>query len=615
MIRPAPGVAGVRSAPRSRAAAGDAWQRVLVIAGVATAAVAIWVTLRADFLAYPGWLAAQKADFILGPIAVGLYWHHKRPGNRFGLMLIVLGLLGVLYILESSADLRLFRLGIEAEDLIWIWTTVLILAFPSGRLEGLPERLVVALNIGVAAVVSAIYWPPSAPGFTISGCRGACPGNGGETSFAQEWILRNHALASLGPAVAVATIGVIAWRFATGTPPRRRALAIGTPIALLYLFSFVAYRGLFIFAPGGLSPRWYPVQEALQWLLAATPSVVWYGFLFALIAAELYAGRVLRTLVGDAVKHPSFGDLEGMLRAPLGDPGLRLGFRSTAGDRYAADEAELTPGPGQKLTLFEQDSGPAVEMIHDAQLSDEPELLEAAGEVVLLALENAELEAAQSQSLRALAESRARLVTASDRERRRLERDLHDGAQQRLTAIQIRLRLAAERIEDEQLAAQLEAISRDAEAAVDELRELSHGIYPTVLRSAGPAMALRALAMRATIPVLVSDGGIGRYSSPVEAAIYFCCAEAVQNATKHAGDGATVAVSLARVPDGIRFTVSDDGVGMPESRDANGDGLVGMRDRIGAVGGKLGITSTPGRGTKVHGWVPADPLPTNRGEA
>jgi signal transduction histidine kinase len=254
-------------------------------------------------------------------------------------------------------------------------------------------------------------------------------------------------------------------------------------------------------------------------------------------------------------------------------------------------------------------------MVHDAQLSDEPELLEAAGEVVLLALENAELEAAQSQSLRALAESRARLVTASDRERRRLERDLHDGAQQRLTAIQIRLRLAAERVEDEQLAAQLEAISRDAKAAVDELRELSHGIYPTVLRSAGPAMALRALAMRATIPVLVSDGGIGRYPSPVEAAIYFCCAEAVQNATKHAGDGATVAVSLAPFPDGIRFTVSDDGVGMSESRGTTGDGLVGMRDRIGAVGGELEISSAPGRGTKVHGWVPADPLPTDPTEA
>jgi signal transduction histidine kinase len=588
---------------------------VLVVAGLAAAALAIWVTLRAGFLAYPGWLAAQKADFILGPIAVGLYWHHKRPDNRFGLMLIVLGLLGGLYILESSADVGLFRLGIEAEDPIWIWTTVLILAFPSGRLEGLPERLVVALNIGVAVVVSAIYWPPSAPGFTISGCRVACPGNGGETSFPQEWLLRHHVLASLGPAVAVATIGVIAWRFATGTAPRRRALAIGTPIALLYLFSFVAYRGLFIFAPGGLSPRWYSVQQALQWLLAVTPSLVWYGFLFALIAAELYAGRVLRTLVGGAVKHPSFGDLEGMLRGPLGDPGLRLGFRSAAGEWYAADEAELTPRPGQKVTLFELDSGPAVEMIHDAQLADEPELLETAGEIVLLALENAELEAAQKQSLRALADSRARLVNASDRERRRLERDLHDGAQQRLTAIQLRLRLAAEHVEDEHLAEQLEAISRDAEEAVDELRELSHGIYPTVLRSAGLGMALRALAMRATIPVRISDGGIGRISSSVEAAIYFCCTEAVQNAIKHAGEDATVAVRVVREPDGIHFTISDDGVGMPNSRSPEGDGLVGMRDRIGAVGGELEISSAPGGGTRVRGWVPAGRLSTRVGRA
>jgi signal transduction histidine kinase len=125
--------------------------------------------------------------------------------------------------------------------------------------------------------------------------------------------------------------------------------------------------------------------------------------------------------------------------------------------------------------------------------------------------------------------------------------------------------------------------------------------------------AVRALALRATIPIVVEDGGIGRLASSVEAPIYFCCAEAVQNAMKHAGDGATVAVSLDRDDDGVHFTIADDGLGMQESAAGSGDGLVGMRDRIGAVGGELEISSAPGRGTTVRGSIPASRLPAAAG--
>ena len=172
-----------------------------------------------------------------------------------------------------------------------------------------------------------------------------------------------------------------------------------------------------------------------------------------------------------------------------------------------------------------------------------------------------------------------------------------------------------EKLRDERVAKQLEDISVDASEAVEELRTLSHGIYPTVLRSAGPVMALRALALRTPIPMVVADRGIGRSSSSVEAAIYFCCAEAVQNAIKHAGDGATVAVSLDRDDEELRFTVADDGVGMAAATAGGGDGLVGMRDRVGAVGGELEISSTPGGGTTVHGSIPASRLPVPAGAA
>lgn len=589
-------------------AAAGRWERALLVGSGAAAALAIWLTLRAGFLAYPGWLSAQKVDFILGPILVGLYWQYRRPDNRFGLMLIVLGLLGVLYILESATNPWLFRSGVEAEFLIYLWTTVVILAFPSGRL-GLPERLFIAGIVVRTAVDAYVFWPPPAAGFTLSGCRIACPGSADATIYTQSSWIHNPLFASTPVVVALATAAIVAWRFLTGTPPQRRALAIGAPIALLFLFSEAAYRGIFLVRPSGLPTGAQPIQEALQWGLAGTRSLVWYGFLFALIAAELYAARVLRTLIGDAVRHPSFGELGEMLRGPLGDPGLRLGLWNPSARGWVdADGAVLAPSPGQSLTAFERATGPAIGVVHDAQLSDDPELLEAAAEIATLALEHVELEAAQRESRNDLIDSRARLVETSDRERRRLERDLHDGAQQRLTAIQVRLRMAMERAEDERLVEQLEAISRDAEAAVDELRELSHGIYPTVLRSAGPVMALRALAMRTPIPVAVADGGIGRCSSSVEAAIYFCCAEAIQNALKHAGDGATVAVSLDRESKGIQFTIADDGVGMPESKAGSGDGLAGMRDRIGAVGGELEISSTTGHGTTIRGSIPTSSL-------
>jgi signal transduction histidine kinase len=186
----------------------------------------------------------------------------------------------------------------------------------------------------------------------------------------------------------------------------------------------------------------------------------------------------------------------------------------------------------------------------------------------------------------------------------RLEADLHDGAQQRLMAVQIKLRLVQEQVQDDGVAAQLEAVAVDAAEAVEELRTLAHGIYPPVLRSGGLVKALRSLAMRAPIAMSVTDEGIGRCSPAVEAAIYFCSVEAVQNAIKHAGSAVGVAVSVGRDRDGVGFAISDDGVGMDHSPGGDGYGLIGMRDRVGAVGGRLEIISSPGRGTTVRGTIP-----------
>jgi signal transduction histidine kinase len=338
--------------------------------------------------------------------------------------------------------------------------------------------------------------------------------------------------------------------------------------------------------------------------------------LFALIAAQLFAGRSLRRLVRRSLGRPSQRELEAMLRDPLGDPSLRLMMREPRSRAWVdADGATAVappdPGPGLGLTVIEYDGEPAAALLHDAQLDDDPELLQAAGAVALLAAENAKLEVAWKDSLRELSDSRARIVRAADTERRKLERDLHDGAQQRLMAIQIKLRLAEARAGDQGLVDDLEAIGVDAQQAVEELRTLAHGIYPPVLRSFGLADAVRAFAARAPIPVAVRDTGIGRCARTIETAIYFCAMEAVQNAIKHAGEGARVKITLGRDDHGVRFAVVDDGAGIVEMGWLDGQGLVGMRDRIGAVGGELEILSSLGAGTTVRGWVPIDGAAAN----
>jgi signal transduction histidine kinase len=173
-------------------------------------------------------------------------------------------------------------------------------------------------------------------------------------------------------------------------------------------------------------------------------------------------------------------------------------------------------------------------------------------------------------------------------------------------AIQIKLALARDLSASDELAARLDEISGDATTAIAELRSLAHGIYPTVLRERGLADALQSLALEAPLPVRVADGGVGRCPPEVEGAVYFCAAEAIQNAVKHSGAGATMVVTLAREPGTLRFAFDDDGAGFDPSKGSGGIGLVSMRDRIGAVGGEVEVRSSSGSGTSIRGFVPVD---------
>jgi signal transduction histidine kinase len=208
----------------------------------------------------------------------------------------------------------------------------------------------------------------------------------------------------------------------------------------------------------------------------------------------------------------------------------------------------------------------------------------------------------RTEELRA---SRARIVASSDETRRKVERDLHDGAQQHLVLLDLKLGLAKKVVADNPRGvAALEEAQADLERALSELRDLAHGIYPSVLTNDGLPAALREAAARSPIPVTVEAEGNSRYRPELEAAVYFCCLEAMQNAGKYAGEAAKANVRLTRQGHELIFEVRDDGRGF-DPASANGSaGLQNMSDRIGALGGEVSIESSPGKGTRVVGSVP-----------
>ena len=231
-------------------------------------------------------------------------------------------------------------------------------------------------------------------------------------------------------------------------------------------------------------------------------------------------------------------------------------------------------------------------------------------------LHNAKLDSALQASLDEvrrqadeLQASRGRIVAASDAARRQIERNLHDGAQQHIVALAVKLRLARQFMDrdPERATATLEELSGDIDTALQVLRDLAHGIYPPLLADKGLVVALESVARKAPVPTTIDAHDIGRFSPEAEATAYFCCLEALQNVGKYGGEGTTATVDLRQEEQALVFAVTDDGAGFDVGAAGMGAGFTNMNDRLGALGGTLRVESAPGRGTRVIGVIPVHP--------
>ena len=304
------------------------------------------------------------------------------------------------------------------------------------------------------------------------------------------------------------------------------------------------------------------------------------------------------SLQGEAVTHARAQEL---LRDALGDPTLILALASPDDSGFvdSAGEPLTLPADGTERATIMLSAGdrPIAAVLRDPLLGLQLPVLEWLTATVLVLIENTRL-------LEEVRLSRRRLLASAERDRIRLERDLHDGATQRLLAAQIRLGLLREKVASGEIAEELAAISAQALAALDEIRAVRDGIYPSVLQDFGLPTALRSATVFLPLEVDVIVDGVERLDPSIEGTIYFCVIEALQNAAAHAGPNARATVTLKRERRSVDFEVTDDGTGFSPEATANGLGLFSILDRVEALGGRVTISSTLAGGTSVNATIP-----------
>jgi signal transduction histidine kinase len=544
------------------------------------------------------------------PVVAGLYALRIGANVRFAFALIWVGFAWSLTALSESSLSIPYTIGRLSTWLVFPGVVYLLLAFPTGRISAGRDR---ALFVGVLALSVVLFYGTAPlvlayPPHTLwATCTTDCPANAVALVDTPPAFLSNVILVREW-LVMLLWLGLF-WsmfrRFRAASPLRRRAMApvFGTAAVLGVLhISFHASRELG-------APAQTVIDLSSAWTLAIVG--VCAAFLLGLFWRRMLLGRTLARL-GPALRDTdSPAEVRDALAAALSDPSLELlVFDAGSGawhDAYERPRSWPRPLPaGRAATeIGTGDGAEDVVLLHDVALCDEQELLDGAAAIVLAGWRHKRLAADLAQAMEDLEQSRRRIAEAAVHERARIERDLHDGAQQRLVALRINVALAAERFEADPEAgvAEIRELGFEVDRALEELRSIAHGVYPAVLADLGLAAALRSLGRHGALPIHVADGGLERHAVDVESAVYFTCVEALQNAMKHAEGATGVWIRLRQSRDTLDFEVLDDGRGMPPHAEP-GQGLRNMRDRIEALGGRLTVDTRPGRGARVVGSVP-----------
>jgi len=560
----------------------------LVAAGLALA-----VGVLAERAALNGeWNSRQVAvDAAVGVASVlaGLVAWIARPRSLVGPVLVAIGGLWFLGSFGYGHDMAAVDyVGFPLQGWHDVLLVALLLAVTPGGVRE-PAARVIVIGALAAQTVLALGRLLLRPPLDATTC--FCVGNritGITEPAAYDAVVRSAGLVEAGFAVAALVLLALRWRAAA--PTARRTLAplvgAGAVAAALTVYTRVTTKVLTTPTPSGDT-----LLEAMAVARIAIPVAIVFSLL---------RGRRARARVADVVISLDRGDTDAAMRRALADPRLQLLRWEDGAYRDGEGRAVPLPAPGEPLsaTLLERDGTALGALVHDAALREEPELLDAVAAAGRLALHNERL----LEDARA---SRRRIVESGDAERRQLERDLHDGAQQRLVALLLSLRTLERRTGeagDVALADQLDALAAELSGALGEIRDLAHGIRPPVLEEEGLGPALLALAAR--VPVTVeADVRLSRRLEPaVETAGYFAAAEALANALKYAG-AAHVRLTAGEDGAGLVISVRDDGRGGADP--SHGSGLVGLGDRLEALGGSLTVESPAGGGTTVTARLPA----------
>jgi signal transduction histidine kinase len=559
------------------------------ILGVAVAAAACVATVTSQHSQLRGVNGALGALVGVAFVATGIYAWSRRPENRVGRLMVATGIAWSAAGLSGANSSLVYSIGNAFGPLYLVFVTWLVLVFPDGRVTSRAgRRLVIAGFIDVLVVYEL--------GVLLDIDSGHHAGDMPDNLFAIAHApgvasVFDSASAGIGALVIAGVIVLTARRRRQAPPVVRHA---GAPMLWTGLFCLTAVSISLAIGSAGISDLAHAIAGSIAMLaFLALP----FAYLLGLLRSRYARAGAVSGILGALSDRAALRDT---LAAALGDPTLRLAYWS---GRWLDREGRPVELPERGVTRVERDGECIGAIVHDPALDGEPQLVEAVAAAAALALENERLEAELRARVAELQESRSKLIEVSMAERRSLERDLHDGAQQRLVALSVQVGLAKRRLHSDPAGAAelLDRAGDELRLALEELRELARGIHPAILTDRGLEPALQALIDRAPLAVELDVAPAERLPGAVEAAAYFVVAESLTNIAKYAS-ARSASVAVARRNGHAVVEVRDDGVGGADAQ--AGTGLRGLAERLTVIDGRLEVVSPRGQGTVVRAEIP-----------